>query len=95
MKSLLSNAKLGEDITNNAFGNRAPVKLGDSAYSHFYIRGCSISGKPERVGFDCRVYKFASAKQRCMLASRGYNCILPARYFLVGKESLDNFRELL
>ena len=94
MKGLLSNAEFGKNVADNSFGYRASVKLRDGSDCHFYIRGCSIRRQTEPVGVDCRVYKITSAKQGSMLASRGYNGILSARYLIVRKEPCNNTAEL-
>ena len=93
MKGLLSNAEFRENVTNNRVGYRASVKLGNSANSHFYIRGCSIGRKTESVCVNSSIYKTASAKQGSMLASRGYDGILSRRYLLVGKEAVYKLTE--
>ena len=95
MNSLLSNAKLSENIAYHGIRHRTSIKLGDRTDGHLYIRGCSISRQSETVGVHCRVYKTASAKQRCMLASRGYDCILTAGDPLVCKESVDKLTKRL
>ena len=95
MQSLLSDTKLGENVADNIIAHRAAIKLGDRTDSHFYIRGCSIGRQSETVGIHCRVYKTASAKQGCMLASRGYDCILPAGDLLVGKKAVDKLAKSL
>jgi hypothetical protein len=91
MPSLFSNAEFRENITDNAFTHRTSVNLRDGAESQLYIRGCSIRGQSDTVSADCRIYKVASSRKGSMLACRGYNGVLPARYSLVGKKFVDDF----
>ena len=89
MTASLSNAKTGENISDNILRHAPSVKLSDGTQGKLYVRGCSIGGHTERVCRNGSVYALSRTHKRRMLACRGYDGVDGCRYLLVGEKTVN------